>query len=542
MLTRMHREAHLSSGDPGRSSRLLRARWARLPGSPAPLTVGIATAFVYLLLATSWAFASPIYSIPDEYDHAVKAAAVVRGEVLPTSVTIGERVTVPAWLDSTSWKCFAGHSSVTADCQAQMTASTSLSTQTTNAGRYSPFYYALVGWPTLLLAGPSAIYSQRELTVLLSALLLGLAVWSAAATPRSGRVLLSLGAAVTPMTIYLMGGVSPQAPEIAAAAGVWISGWALLVGRTQFNSGTIIRFTISVCAMALCRPLSVLWLVVIVVSLLIAFFRPCHWLAFRESLLAKLCAGAAFVACLAQTIWVLSAGALTQATAGVHMSTGEALAKSMSRQFSRLVQMIGLFGWLDTAAWWPVYIVWFVVMICLVATALVLGMRRERVAFVLVALGSMAIPVTAEMITHERTGFAWQGRYTLPLFIGTILMSGMIASRRFGSTEDGRAWDRVARTLIVPLVGAAQFFAWVSVLKRYSTGASSDFPFGDYVIKWTPPGGVWAWLFVMGFATGLFTVWLLWVTSIGNQDDETPFDSIVPRARPALISRRDPGQ
>lgn len=522
MLTRMHSEAHLFSGVPGRSRRLLRAWWARLPGSPAPLTVGIATAVVYLLLATSWAFASPIYSIPDEYDHAVKAAAVVRGEVLPTSVTIGERVTVPAWLDSTSWKCFAGRPSKTADCQDEMTASTAPTPQTTTAGRYPPFYYALLGWPTLFLAGSSAFYLQREITVLLAAILLGLAAWSAATTLRSGRVLLALGIAVTPMTVYFMGGVNPQAPEIAAAAGVWISGWAVLQPQSGFNSGVITRLTVSACALALCRPLSVLWLFVIVVTLLIGFSRTSHLAAFRGSWYAKICALAIFVASLTQVIWVASTGALTQGLLGVHMSTVDAIKVSMSHQFWWVLQMIGQFGWLDTIAWPPVYLIWFVAVTCVVITGFWLGSKRERLALALLILACMVVPTTAEVATREQTGFAWQGRYTLPMAIGVVLLSGMIASRRFRSAADGRSWDRVARIMIVPLVGVAHFVAWGSALERYSLGSPSSFPFGDDMIRWSPPGGVWVWILFMGLSSMVFIFWLQWVSVIGRSDEIAP--------------------
>lgn len=531
MLTCMLTKAQPPSGDSELRARSHHAFWARLLHSPSPLTVGMVTAIVYLLLGTAWAFASPIYSVPDEPNHAVKAAAVVRGEILPSKVTLGERVTVPAWLESTDQKCFAFQPSVTADCQSEMTASTTPTTQSTRAGRYPPFYYAVTGWPTLILAGPSAIYVQREITTLLSALLLGLAAWSAATMPKNGRVLLSLGVAVTPMTVFFMGGINPQAPEIAAAVGVWISGWALLQPRSRFDSGVIARLTISACALALCRPLSVLWLVVAAISLLIAFARPQHWAMFRESLLAKSCAGVVLVVCTMQILWVASLGALTQSPRGVPMSTIEAIKESLSHQFRWVAQMVGNFGWLDTHAWPPVYVIWLLAVTFLIATALWFGSSRERLALVLLMLACIVVPTTAEVATHAQTGFAWQGRYALPIATGVVLLSGMIASRRLTSDAAGRSWDRVARIVIVPLLGLAHFLAWGSALARYSVGPSSSLPFGDYVIRWSPPGGVWAWTFFMGFSSLLFVFWLLWVTG-NRRDDELLPVGFSPRTRP----------
>jgi len=515
MLICMGNQGPSSSGVPVRNERHSRAPWVRLFRARTPAAVGIATAAVYFLLGTAWAFSSPIYSVPDEYSHAVKAAAVVRGDVLPTGRTVGEWVSVPSWLASTSWRCFAGRRVlITADCQARMTESTSLTTQSTTAGRYPPFYYSLVGWPTRVLAGPSALYAQRVLTALMSALLLGLAAWSASAIPRSGRVFLGFGIAITPMTVYLMGGVNPQAPEIAAAVGVWISGWALLQSRSIFDSGAMARLTVSACVLALCRPLSVLWLAMIAGALLVGFAGPRHWVMFRESTSAKVCSGFVLMACVAQTVWVAATGALVQSTAGVHMSTLEAIVTSMSHQLMWPVQMIGMFGGFESFSWTPVYVVWFVAVACLVLTALRLGSRRERLVLVLVMAGGMVIPVVAEVATREQTGFAWQGRYILPIALGVVLMSGIIARQRFASIADGRSWDRVARNIIVPLVGATHFLAWVSALKRYSVGVSSEFPFGDYVIRWIPPGGAWTWVFVMGFSSCLFTLWLRWVVAV----------------------------
>lgn len=542
MLTRILNAGQAPSGDQDWKRRMTQAPSARRFRSRVPLKVGIVTAVVYFFLGTAWAFSSPIFSVPDEYSHAVKAAAVVRGEILPTSVTVGEVVTVPAWLESTSWYCFVNRPEVTADCQTEMTQSTSLTRQVTSAGRYPPFYYALAGAPSLLLQGSSAFYAQREITVVLSALLLGLAAWSASATPRGGRVLLSLGIAITPMSAYLMGAVNPQALEIAAAAGVWISGWALLFqSQSKFDSGALARLTVSASALALCRPLSVLWLALITVILLLGFSRTEHWALLRESVSAKICGGVVVAVCLAQTFWVVSMGALTQSTLGVHMSTAKAIVTSISRQYWWLAQAIGQFGWLDTNSWWPVYVVWLVAETCLVLTAFRLASRRERLALVLLMAGSIVIPTLAEVTTREQTGFAWQGRYTLPLTIGIVLMSGMIVSRRFRSIADARSWDRVARFMIVPMLGAAHFLAWGSALRRYSVGASSDFPFSNFVIKWAPPGGAWTWVFVMGLSCGLFTLWLQWAMAASESADTQPVMSVQQAASATFTSRSELG-
>ena len=167
---------------------------------------------------------------------------------------------------------------------------------------------------------------QREMTVLVSALLLGLAAWSAPAVPKSGRVLLSL-VLQSPVSAYLMGALKPpKAPEILphSRRGFRYPGWALLQSQSKFDSGALARLTVSLSASrSLCQePLSVLHnFCTITVILLLGFSRTEHWALLRQSVSAKICGGVVVAVCLAQTFWVVSMGALTQSTLGVHMST-----------------------------------------------------------------------------------------------------------------------------------------------------------------------------------------------------------------------------
>jgi hypothetical protein len=281
--------------------------------------------------------------------------------------------------------------------------------------------------------------------------------------------------------------------------------------------------------------LSVLWLALIAGLLVVGFARGSHWRMFRDSLAAKICAGIVLTVCIAQTVWVASTGALVQTgIAGVHISKVDAFEISVSRQYSWLIGMIGSFG-RHVSAGPPVNFVWLAAVTLLLLTALLLGSRRERLALVLVIAAGVVIPVAAEVSTYNRTGFTWQGRYILPIAVGVVLMSGMVASRRLRSIPAGRWWDGVARNLVVPLLGAAQLLAFGSALKRYSMGLSSDFPFGHYVVTWEPPGGGWTWIIVMGLFSVLFAVWLRWVAATPGPEEKSPaIAGSTPGRRPVL--------
>ncbi|WP_232083325.1 DUF2142 domain-containing protein, partial [Arthrobacter sp. SO5] len=108
-------------------------------------------------LTTLWALASPLMSVPDEPAHAIKAAAVARGQL--SADTHGKQgdpavVVVPAYFAELGPQtCTAFRPDLTAACAPQLDPThRGPVTAATTAGNYNPFYYMLVGLPSRLLA------------------------------------------------------------------------------------------------------------------------------------------------------------------------------------------------------------------------------------------------------------------------------------------------------------------------------------------------------------------------------------------------------
>src|SRR3954469_22302855 len=119
------------------------------PATRAPWSPARAFLVVWALLSALsavWALATPISGAPAEAAHIVRAASVVRGQLVGTPSPDGHVVTVPRYIADTQREtCFAFHPRVTANCpgddQRDPGAPT---TGTTTAGLYNPLYYYAV--------------------------------------------------------------------------------------------------------------------------------------------------------------------------------------------------------------------------------------------------------------------------------------------------------------------------------------------------------------------------------------------------------------
>ena len=140
-------------------------------GVAHPLLRSWAVSFGVLFVAVAaWTFASPLGSAPDEPAHLIRAASLVRGELVGKPLphaTSAEKSTVtvqePAVFASlaTDVSCFQYKPTVPAGCQPPLNGSRHDVTVETYVGRYSPLYYVFVGLPTLALVSAKGISAAR---------------------------------------------------------------------------------------------------------------------------------------------------------------------------------------------------------------------------------------------------------------------------------------------------------------------------------------------------------------------------------------------
>lgn len=436
--------------------------------------------FVGVLFASlGWAVSMPIGAGPDEPAHLLKAASVVRGEFIgtPTDAPAVTRVQVPAALaDSSAWACFAFHPSESAACQGDVGEKAGLAYAETSAGIYNPGYYLFVGWPSLLSEDPTAIvWGMRALTAVGSALLAA-GIFATLSRMMSRLLALAmLGTVMTPMVVFLNAVVNPNAWEVLGGLGflvglLWFASATAVRGRDGILPATLMAAGGFVAANA--RGVSPFWLFLFGIIFLVA----APWPRIRELLRTP-----SFVIGLGIAVLGAFTGAAWTLTTGTLNRMGDFPGQEMSpvMAFFRMIvsapsdaRVFGVFGWLDTEAPAMVYFVYGFTTLSVVVLGLATGDRRGRFLIAIAAAVFFLGPAVLQTASVRGSGWIWQGRYSLVVLLGLIVVSGVIAissGRRWEASQrlNGKVLDRVI-SYSLTLMAAAQLWAFLGDLQRYS--------------------------------------------------------------------------
>ena len=454
------------------------------------------------LLGTLWALASPLMSLPDETAHSSRAVSVTRGQVVgtPDTLTMAEdglvghvnlvQLPAPYGQVRVLMACYAQRG-VPADCAGSLPDTPGEVTVYTSVGTYPPLYYALVGWPHHLLPPEPALYAMRVLAAWLAAPLAGLAF---AALRRLGtHPLLLLGGALgmTPVVLFLSGGINPSGPEVVAALALWATTAVVATRPAGPSDRAGVAWAVAASALAWARPLGPLFVLGIVGVTVAAIGRrdvlAARWADPRQRRLL----GVAAVLWAGAVAWIVGFGTLG-AFKGIPdpaLTPGVAAARSLGMTAERLGQVVAVFGWVDTPAptlttFWP----WMTVAGAVVVAGLWRGTWRVRAALVLLGVVAVLLPVAAEAGRAAEIGLGWQGRYTLPVLVGLPVLAAVGAAA-------GRA--RASRPTVMAVLGGGALLAlahlvgFAAALRRYTVGIGDPRPFWAFlaVDGWAPPGG-----------------------------------------------------
>jgi Predicted membrane protein (DUF2142) len=470
------------------------------------------------VLGSLWALATPIYGAPDEPSHVLRAASVVRGEIVGDErqgdppqchrpgVDCGywkghyHYVRVPAGLVTEGREvplrdprfhtpCYAFRPEVPANCLGALPNKGGLRTAPTNVGLDPPAYYALDGIPSLVV--PSfpglTIYLMRVVGVLASSALLASALVTLRSV-RPGWVAASgFGLALTPMALFVIGSVNPNGLEIAAGIAAWAS-IAVLAreAETRIDRRLVARAGIAMIVLVLMRGLSVLWLALIVATG-IALCSRAGLRRLVESRFVRRFGLAVAVATVAALVWSLWFRPLDHL--GRHgpdpgsVSTVTIVKQSLGTSWALYREMIGNFGWLDTPTPTLTYLLWTAGLGLLVLLCIAIGSRRTAALVVALLVLTIAVPVAIDTSQARDLGIGWQGRWTLPFAAGVPILAALsIAWSRRRSLFDR---SRLPGVLAVVFV-VAQFLAFFQHLRRNAVGAGGSLTFWIDA-DWSPP-------------------------------------------------------
>jgi hypothetical protein len=460
----------------------------------------------FFLVSAGWAFASPMSTSPDEPSHMVKAAATARGEFVNSTsrheISGGFEKTwlgypLPAkygTLDAMS-SCFR-NTFLSAACGKKFGTDNSTAIVETSAGNYNPAYYFPVGLPSLVLPGVGALYGMRLASALLNSALLAAAVGIAAGWRRPGWPLLGVIASGTPMALFLSGTVNSNGMEATAAVLAWTAGMSLALDDDP-KPGQVTRRAVGLAIggalLANTRSLGIAFVASILVALVIvAGPRKVAWLArFRA---VQIMAGVLVLGGVAAFLWSRYADSLTTSNLSFpNLTPAVVFNEVFWSSGTYVMQIVGELGWLDVALPPGTTIAWYAVAGLLILCALGVARWREVAVVAALTVGTVAIPLIAQLLEAKRFGIGWQGRYILAWALGLPVLAGLLMARRLGTDLPGALERRVptASAIVLGLAGLGAFY-WS--MTRYAHGGWRKY--GITPLQWSPPGGWILWWIV----------------------------------------------
>lgn len=467
--------------------------------STRPWVVFVVTWALFSALSALWAVATPLGASPDEPAHLVKAASVVRGAFNNADLGAGSEVNVPLYIAWThAQTCTAFNAETSAACIGEPPGDDAqIVDATTTAGKYNPVYYLLVGTPSLVFTDATGIYAMRILSGVLVSVFLALTAMMLAAWTRRTVPVIAFGAATTPMVFFLSGSVNPNAIEVTATLAAFTAVMAVILRPDPAllaQRATIIAVAGVIAANT--RAISPLW---VAIALLVPFILASkkQVVALVRSRAVIVSASIVAVGAIAALLWLrLTNTVSTSAEAGGEASDVPYAGSSPLLGFGLMVvrfgqhvrEMIGIFGWLDTAAPAEVYALWGLLFGSLViwAIALLRGRALIFAAVVIVLVPLVPALIQAAFITSG--GWIWQGRYALPVLVIAVVGLGLVLA--------DRVTDLSRRTLVIltTIAGAiwlvSHVLAYSAALQRYSVGSSGSWFSMFTGPQWQPPGGL----------------------------------------------------
>lgn len=450
------------------------------------------------IVAAVWAIGMPLTTGPDEPSHFVKAAAVVRGEFGGIPSRDGTVVQVPAYVAYTPGEtCTAYNPEQTANCGPTVPEPSGLIMDgTTTAGAYNPVYYALVGWPTLIFTDQSGLYAMRIVSGILASAFLALGLMMLRTWQRRVFPLIAALVALTPMVLYINGVINPSSLEIAGTFAAFIAMLSIIVDpRPRLVTERMLILSVSAALACSTRSISPLWIALLLLIPLVLLSRQALVALLRRRAVWVGISVVAVAAAFSLAWTVLSASLTLANPQDVGPTTYDNVGASPAFGFVKMImlsvnlgqQMIGILGWFDTLLPFPVYFI-FSALIGTLGIAAAVLLRGRRAVMALALLIALIIgPAVVQAVYITGGGFIWQGRYTLPLLVCTVVGVAALISETWTKLE-----PRLVRRLSI-LVGffwaASQVLSYLQALRRYSVGASGSFTAIFTAPEWSPPLG-----------------------------------------------------
>jgi hypothetical protein len=274
-------------------------------------------------------------------------------------------------------------------------------------------------------------------------------------------------AALTPMAVFLMASVNPNAAEIAGFVAIWAC-MTRVATDAELPMRLLMLASFLSAVVVLMRPVSIVWMAGLVVVVLIGASRQRRRDLFAWRPLAW-AIGPTAVALVLSWVWaVYSSFEVKDDRLTNSLSLSAALHLSVDNWGRYFRQTIGVLGWLDTTLPFFVYVAWIVALVVVVIIHLRGASPRGIVALLALAAAWLALPLIINGFTNSRAGLTYQGRYSLPIFVGLVFLP-MWSDRP--TLRLPRLSQRWLVGVVLAFVVVAEVGAFWQMLRRFSVGA-----------------------------------------------------------------------
>jgi hypothetical protein len=467
----------------------------------------------FFLLFTAWGVATPYDGPPDEKAHALRAAAVGNGDLLPTD---GYFLQTPRSLVRVS--CFPMQVTVPADCTQRPGGDDTLSLHKVGAASYNPVYYAVTGWPVAVWPNWTGILLARIFTGAVMAALLASAVVGACRWFRNRAVLAGILVATTPMIAHLGGSINPNGVEIAAGLALFVGLIALLREQETLNRGAATLVGISGAVLATPRSIGIVWLGLIFLTVLIGTPRARIQALLRERLV-RIWFAVISLSVVAAVAWTIIARNVSNPQGDMGITWKEVLRFAVLDMWPNVAnQLVGVMGWAETLQPRLVYVAWFMAVGLLVLGGFTLGRRIDKIQLLFLFFGTFAPLITLEVLQANQWGWYNQGRYFLPGAVGLPILGAYILAENGVTAEKFRSIIRSLALVLIPI----QLVCLAYTMTRWQSGLEILNPLKG---SWLPPLGPELPLVLGALSVVLLFVLYWWASRITKPSPDAPLES-----------------
>jgi len=453
----------------------------------------------FALLLAAWIVATRPFTAPDEASHYDRALSLTNGTILGPKVPYGpdpgltpnqrafinhdtRAVEVPARLMPPNVGCLNGQRILAGSCLVA-----------TPNGNFPPLGYVL---PAVALSVShdvtTAVWLTRVASALQSLVFLLLAVallWNG-----TGWSVLGLLAAITPMVLFSSSIINSSGIEITACLAFAAAVLRITRAPTHVSGWVWAAFGLAGAVAILTGPIGIVFAIADL-ALLGALLGRGAVRGLRDVRQLRQAALLLLVAGVLALIYSRLAG--FSARFGIS-PIRSSLHGGLQQLSPVLHDAVGHFASLTVPLPLVAYWIWWLLVLVVLAWALSLGDRRERLVLGAVAILALAFPVLFWAWIDRYTGFGLEGREVLPPLLLIPLVAGEVIFRHRASLTRGRS-AQLALSATIALIAVFQGYAWW-ISARAAAGAPHAIRFYAHA-TWSPPLGWGPWIAAAGLGT-----------------------------------------